>query len=196
MSCYLTYISSLRIVLNKCYITPILRPPAHCELKQRGFWATRKNISLYRSISPATKVSERWVITGNTDIPVCHWGLNTDIPVSHWELNTIHNSSSLKFETDIPASLRGLNTDIPVSHWELNTIHNSSSLKFETDIPASLRGLNTDIPDSHWVEHRRPSLSLSWTQTAQFLIKSWKVKGASPENRLRTGLRSKIKKRF
>ena len=152
MSCYLTYISSLRIVLNKCYITPILRPPAHCELKQRGFWATRKNISLYRSISLATKVSERWVITGNTDIPV--------------------------------------------SHWELNTIHNSSSLKFETDIPASLRGLNADIPDSHWVEHRRPSLSLSWTQTAQFLIKSWKVKGASPENRLRTGLRSKIKKRF
>ena len=163
MSCYLTYISSLRIVLNKCYITPILRPPAHCELKQRGFWATRKNISLYRSISPATKVSERWVINGNTDIPVSHWGLNTDIPVSHWELNTIHNSSSLKFETDIPASLRGL---------------------------------NTDIPDSHWVEHRRPSLSLSWTQTAQFLIKSWKVKGASPENRLRTSLRSKIKKRF
>ena len=136
--------------------------PAYCELKQRGFWATRKNISLYRSISPATKVSERWVITGNTDIPAFHWGLNTDIPVSHWELNAIHNSSSLKFETDIPAPL-----------WELNT----------------------DIQVSHWVEHRRPIFSLSWTQTAQFLIKSWKVKGASPENRLRTDLLSTIKKR-
>ena len=97
--------------------------------------------------------------------------------------------------TDIPAFHWGLNTDIPVSHWELNAIHNSSSLKFETDIPAPLWGLNTDIPVSHWVEHRRPIFSLSWTQTAQFLIKSWKVKAASPENRLLTGLLSTIKKR-